>query len=109
MMASQGQIELLYFDGCPNHHLARQLLQEVLREEGLQAPIIDVPVETPEAAVKQRFLGSPTIRINGDDIEPAADDEQYSLRCRVYRVNGKISGAPEKEMIRAALQKFMKK
>lgn len=72
MTALQAQIELFYFDGCPNHHPARQLLQEVLREESVQAPIIEVPVETPEAAVKQRFLGSPTIRISGVDLDLGA-------------------------------------
>ena len=100
-------IELLYFDGCPNHHNAEELLQEVLAEENIQSPIIRVRVETPEDAVSQRFLGSPTIRLNGEDIDPAEDDGQYSLRCRVYRINSKLSGVPDKEMIRSALQRAL--
>ncbi len=105
MTSAIPRIELLYFDGCPNHNVARTLLQEVLSEENVHVPITDVQVETPEAAVSQRFLGSPTVRLNGEDIDPAGDDGQYSLRCRVYRINGKLSGVPDKEMIRTALRR----
>ena len=105
MSTTVPRVELLYFDGCPNHHNAEELLREVLADENVQAPVIRVQVETPEDAVSQRFLGSPTIRLNGEDIDSAGDDGQYSLRCRVYRINGKLSGVPDKEMIRSALRR----
>ncbi len=105
MRAIAPRVELLYFDGCPNHIVAEEVLKEVMAEENVQAPVIRVQVETPEDAVSQRFLGSPTIRFNGEDIDPAGDDGQYSLRCRVYRINGKLSGVPNKEMIRSALRR----
>jgi len=101
------RIELLYFDGCPNHQDAHALLMEVLREENIQTPIIRRKVETPESAAREHFLGSPSIRANGTDIDPSGDTRQYSLRCRVYQHNGKLSGVPDKEMIRNALKQFM--
>jgi hypothetical protein len=51
-----------------------------------------------------RFLGSPTIRVNGRDVEPGADDrETFVLACRVYRTEAGISGQPLDAWIRAAL------
>ena len=99
------RVDLLYFDGCPNHIVAEEVLKEVMADENVQAPVIRVQVDTPEDAVSQRFLGSPTIRFNGKDIDSAGDDGEYSLRCRVYRINGKLSGVPDKEMIRSALRR----
>jgi hypothetical protein len=105
MKSSEPRVELLYFDGCPNHHPTEELIREVLLEEGLQPQLVRVPVETPDAALRERFLGSPTIRINGKDIDPEGDDGQYALRCRVYLYNNRLSGAPDKEMVRRALRK----
>jgi hypothetical protein len=107
MRATALRVELLYFDGCPNHLVAEEVLKEVMADENVQAPVIRVQVETPESAVSQRFLGSPTIRLNGKDIDPAGDDGQYSLRCRMYRINGKLSGVPDIELIRAALRQAL--
>ena len=105
MKSSEPRVELLYFDGCPNHHAAEVLIREVFLEEGLKPQVVRVPVETPDAALQERFLGSPTIRINGKDIDPEGDDGQYALRCRVYRYNNRLSGVPDKEMVRNALRR----
>ena len=99
------KVELLYFEGCPHHVQAKELLQKVLDDEGLADPITPVLVETPEKARETRFLGSPTIQIDGRDIEPAAASRtDYGFSCRVYDVNGTSSGTPPSEMIRAALR-----
>ena len=99
------KVELLYFEGCPNHIEAGKLLQQALVEEGITDPITPVLVDTPEKAQETAFLGSPTIHINGRDIEPAAADKtEYGLSCRVYHVDGKPSGSPTLEMIREALR-----
>ena len=99
------KVELLYFEGCPHHVQAKELLQKVLDNEGIANPITPVLVETPDRAQETRFLGSPTIHINGRDIEPAAADRtDYGFSCRVYDADGAKSGTPPVEMIRDALR-----
>jgi len=98
------KVELLYFEGCPNHIEAGKLLQQALVEERITDPITPVLVDTLEKAQETHFLGSPTILINGTDIDPAvAGRTDYGLSCRVYDVDGTRSGTPPVEMIRAAL------
>jgi hypothetical protein len=58
-----------------------------------------------EAAERERFLGSPTIRVNGRDIEPGADARsEYTLACRVYRTDSGFSGQPDDSWLRDALE-----
>jgi len=104
MQRREPRIELLYFDSCQNHHDAEELLMQVLKEEGLQLTVQRVAVETPEEAARERFPGSPTIRVNGKDIDPKGDDGQFTLRCRVYWHEDGLRGVPDKEMIRTALR-----
>lgn len=97
-------IQLLYFDSCPSYQMALQNLREVLQEEGLHVEVEMIRVETDEGAKQQRFLGSPTIRVDGVDIETEARKAtDFSLRCRLYSVDGGISNVPSKEMIRKAI------
>jgi hypothetical protein len=98
-------VELLYFEGCPNHHGARELVERVAAEVGVTPDVRLVEVPTPEAAEQMRFLGSPTIRVNGRDVEPAADErDQFRLACRVYGADdGGFSGQPAEAWVRAAL------
>lgn len=94
-------IEILCFAGCPNRVPAEELARSVVRELGLDVTIREVLVETPEEAIRTRFLGSPTIRVNGQDIDPSARArDDFSLSCRVYAEGG----VPSKEMLAAALQ-----
>ncbi len=80
-------------------------LRLVLAEEGVEAGIQIVKVETDEQARQLRFPGSPTILIDGQDIDPA-QPAQYALTCRAYRLeNGRISPLPSTEMIRRALRR----
>jgi hypothetical protein len=98
------KIELLYFDGCPTYQRALQNLKEVLAEEGINAPVELVEIRSPEEAEAQRFLGSPTIQIDGVDLEgPEAVGSGVGFGCRVYTHNGHLFGWPSKERIRAAL------
>ena len=96
------EIEFLYFEGCLGRRKARPLLEEVLAEEGIIAPVREIRIEDHDDAVAHRFQGSPTIRIDGRDIVEQADAD-YDLRCRVYWVNGRPQDFPSKEMIRAAV------
>ena len=98
------KIEILYFDGCPNHKPAVEVLREVLREEGVTAEIVEVNVRDASMARETKFLGSPSIRVNGLDVEPemrAARD--YGMMCRTYAVDGRREGLPSREMLRKAM------
>jgi hypothetical protein len=65
-------------------------------------------IDSHDEAVAKRFLGSPTIRINGMDVDPsAAPRADFGMQCRVYLAGGKYTGMPSKEMIRAALRKAL--
>ena len=65
------RVEILYFDGCPNHEPARELVEQVAAELGLQAEIELVEVADAETATRLRFLGSPSVRVDGRDVELA--------------------------------------
>ena len=99
------KIEILYFEGCPNHMPAVDRVQEVLREEGTSATVLEVNVYDASVAQRIGFLGSPTIRVNGLDVEPearAAGD--FGMMCRTYVVNGRTEGVPSREMLRQAIR-----
>jgi protein-disulfide isomerase len=94
-------IQFLYYEDCPSHDEALERLKEVLNEEGVQAEIEIIKVETEQQAQKLKFIGSPTILIEGQDIAPAPPDSRYYLSCRVYQLeDGRSSPLPSREMIR---------
>lgn len=97
-------IEFLYFDGCPSYKRAEELLDEALRETNVEARVDKKTIESDEMAVAERFLGSPTIRINGVDVyPPARDSADYALKCRLYRTDQGFLGWPTKEMLIEAI------
>ena len=94
------QIEILYFEDCPNHLPTVERINAVLREEGCRADVREVLVPDVSTAQRVNFLGSPTVRVNGIDIEPAAKDRKdFGLMCRRY-----AGGVPSHELIRAAVR-----
>ena len=99
------KIEILYFDGCPNHTRALDQVREVLRQEGISADVSEVNVPDDAAAHAARFLGSPSIRIDGLDVEPAARSlKEFGMMCRTYVEQGKRVGVPPAELIRTAIR-----
>ncbi|MDW8299689.1 MAG: DUF2703 domain-containing protein [Anaerolineae bacterium] len=99
-------IQFLYYEDCLSHEEGLRRLREAMAIEGVQAPIEIVKVETEAQAEALRFVGSPTILINGVDIVPVSGEVRYRLTCRTYRLeDGRFSPLPSIEMIRAALQK----
>ena len=95
------KVEVLFFDGCPNHEPTVRLAQEVMADLGLTAEVREIVVENSEDAQTSRFLGSPSVRVNGLDIEPGAEDRfDFSLNCRMYGA----SGVPPREWMVAALE-----
>ena len=100
----QPRVEILYFDGCPNHEPARELVEQVAAELGLHAEIELVEVADADAATRLRFLGSPSVRVDGRDVEPGADGRSdFALSCRVYRSERGVVGQPEADWSRDAL------
>jgi len=99
-------IELLWFVDCPNHTAARQMLIELVPIHAPGAVIRIIDATDPTVAASHRFPGSPTIRVDGVDIEPGfVDPGDYSPRCRLYRTSQGLRGLPEPVWIEAALRR----
>lgn len=99
-------ISLLWFDDCPNHDAARELLDSVLADRGIDAEITAVNVSTPAIGLEVQFAGSPTIRVEGVDVEPDyVDSGDYTPRCRLYSTPHGLAGVPEREWIEAAVDR----
>jgi hypothetical protein len=97
-------IRVLYFDGCPSYEPAVATVREVVNEQNLEAEIELVRVASKEQAVAHRFFGSPTVQINGVDIEGLnARTRESDLCCRLYNEGGALRGWPSRAMIREAL------
>lgn len=98
-------VELLWFEDCPNHAAARALLSDVLGELAPGATINNIDATDPTVAQRLRFPGSPTIRIDGSDVDPAfRDPGDYSPRCRLYWTSGGLRGLPERGWIATAVR-----
>jgi hypothetical protein len=98
-------VELLYFDGCPNYGPLAAHLRRILDDSAVSADLRERRVETDDAAVSEGFLGSPTVRIDGIDVEPdAALRHDYDLSCRFYSTAEGLVGTPPDEWIIAALR-----
>lgn len=99
------KIQFLYYEDCPSHDAALERLRSVMAEEGIEGNIEIARVETDEQAQELRFVGSPTILINGEDIAPPPPSAHYALTCRAYRLeDGRISPLPSPDMMRRALR-----
>ncbi len=97
--------ELYFFDGCPSYQRALDNLREALRLEAAREDIALIRVDSDEDARAKRFLGSPTIRINGVDLEGSeAEKRGYVFGCRLYFDNDSKAGWPSVRRIRQALQ-----
>jgi hypothetical protein len=96
------RIEVLYFDGCPNHAPTVERVTQIAADLGVQERIEEIEVTSLDQAQQLRFLGSPTVRVNGIDIDPSARQRtNYGLSCRFY---SGVSGLPPDDLIMAALQ-----
>jgi hypothetical protein len=98
------RVSFLYYEECPSHDLALERLREIMAEEGIPGEVEVIKVETEDQAHELRFVGSPTIRVDGQDIDPPSDP-RYALTCRIYRLeDNRISPLPSKDVIRRALR-----
>jgi hypothetical protein len=97
-------VEILSFAGCPNHLGAIELVERLSREVGLEPEIRVLDVPDQDAAQRLRFLGSPTIRVGGRDVDPHAEERSdYALSCRVFRTEAGSAGEPDARWVRDAL------
>ena len=99
------KVEVLYFDGCPTYETATKTLRKVLSEEGLESDIEFVAVNTDEQARRLRFPGSPTIRVDGEDLFPVPDRAVYALGCQTYPTPEGPKGSPGAAMLTQALSR----
>lgn len=100
------RIQIVTFAGCPNAGAARAVVERVLTEAGISVRIDHVDTTDPEVPEPLRSWGSPTILLNGDDV--GGESEPKGRSCRLYRdEEGRISGAPSKALVVAALERAM--
>ena len=99
-------IGVFFIEGCPGFSSITDDIKDVIAEEAVDADITLFLIETLEDARRLQFTGSPTVRINGMDIESNMQTiKAYGLRSRHYYINGKKSDYPAKSMIRDAIKK----
>jgi hypothetical protein len=97
------KIEVFYVPDCPNHAVALQRLRAILSPERFHAQVREVLVTDAHMAQSLKFPGSPTIRVNGHDVEPQSEKSPaVGLMCRLY-LDG--TGAPSEERLRAVIEK----
>jgi hypothetical protein len=98
------RIEFLFWAGCPSHPEARELLDEVLAAQNVHAEVDVREIFTHDEAVDLSFPGSPTIRVDGRDVDPEGAALPPSLTCRVYRLpDGRPSPVPSRKQLEEAL------
>lgn len=97
-------IRVLSFDGCPNARPAIDLVNEVVRELGVKAEAVSVEVRDDAEAARFRFLGSPTVQIDGKDIEAGRRTDAPVFGCRLYTDRKGRSGVPPRELIIEAIR-----
>lgn len=99
------RVELLWFQECPNHPAARAMLREALDEHAPGTTLDDIDATDPTIAERYRFPGSPTIRVDGRDVDASFQDPgDYTPRCRLYWTAEGLRGLPERGWVEAALR-----
>jgi hypothetical protein len=98
-------VEVLTYLGCPHRDAAITLAARVCTQLGSAAEVRVIDIPDQPAAEQARFLGSPTIRVDGRDIEPGAEwQDEYVCACRLYRVGHSLRGLPDEDWLRQALR-----
>jgi hypothetical protein len=99
------KIELFFFDGCPGHAELRDRLPHLLEQASVKARIEEHRVDSEQGARRERFLGSPTLRVNGHDVDPsAATRRDYGIRCRLYPAENGLARIPPDGWITDAIE-----
>jgi hypothetical protein len=97
------KVEVLYVVECPSHPSAVRLVKDVLAAEGITTEVHEVLVRDDQMAAELKFVGSPTIRIDGRDVEGESKaTRNFALSCRMYPGSKQI-GLPPAEMVHRAV------
>jgi hypothetical protein len=97
-------IEVLYLEGCPNYRGTLGLVERVRAELGIDAELRTTLIRDQAAADQARFPGSPTVRVDDRDVEPGSEPPaEYTLACRLYRLEHRFAGQPDERWVREAL------
>lgn len=98
------RVEVLWFAGCPHHVAARAVLERVLASRGIDPAAVQSVEVDPASAETVRFPGSPTIRIDGRDVDPGfREPDSFSLSCRVYPTPLGMRGIPPAPWVEDAI------
>jgi hypothetical protein len=97
-------IDVLYVEECPNYPDTLALVQRVGTELGIDVELRTTLIADQAAAEGARFPGSPTVRVDGRDVEPGSQPPaEYTLACRLYRLEHRFAGQPAERWVREAL------
>jgi hypothetical protein len=97
-------VEVLYVQDCPHYRGTLALVQRVQTDLGIQAEVRTTLIVDQAAAEEARFAGSPTVRVDGRDVEPGSEPaSEIWLGCRLYRLEHRFAGQPAETWVRAAL------
>ncbi len=97
-------VEILYFEGCPGIDAALDAVKSAMSASAGDVELREVEVTDDESARRLRFLGSPSVRVDGKDVEPDAEKRSdFGVQCRVYSVGGRLRNTPAREWIESAL------
>ena len=98
------RVELLWSAGCPHARDARALVDDVARALRLAPRVEELEVEDEASGRRVCFPGSPTIRVDGIDVEPGWEPcADCTPRCRVYATSAGLRGLPERGWVERAL------
>ncbi len=100
------EIQLLYFDGCPSWQTALANLRQVIETESLDFQVHLIEITSSQQAQEERFLGSPSFRLNSVDLWPETRT-RYNMSCRVYQTDQGMRGSPTVEMLREKIQEIL--
>jgi hypothetical protein len=99
------KIELFFWRECPSYPEAQQLLEDVLAARGIDERVEVHEVASDEDAQRLRFPGSPTIRVDGRDVDPLGASARPALTCRIYHLpDGRVSPVPTRQQLEEALR-----
>ena len=99
-------IEVLYVQDCPHYAATLTLVERIQADLGIDAELRTSRIVDQAAAEQARFPGSPTVRVDGRDVEPGSEPAtEYLVGCRLYRLEYRFAGQPEERWIREALER----
>ena len=99
------RIEILTRSDCPNSGMARVVVERAIAESGVLVELETVEVRSEAQAKKRRCLGSPSVRVDGLDVEPGSNGRtDFTVADRLYRCGLRgLQGWPDERWIRSAI------